>query len=384
MVGVCLGAWLASGIAVSADGLGDAASVSSSVLLPVCCTGLLFAVCSKSAMVGLHSWLLDAMEGPTPVSALLHSATLVCAGVVVLARFLEAFCGSSSLWVGDSTMGLDKDVASAVVAQGSATVLWFLVLGCSQVLVAGYIGLWLLDVKRVVALSTMVHVALMVVGLAGFALLGGSTASLGSCPSAVSFLHGFGGVAGPGIAHLFGHSFAKASLFMCVGVLLHGSFSQDLRTMLGSTGGSVTAVRSQVGVSRLGLGLLVPAASPCSSAAGGSMCACSSPSPSSSRPLVLRRSVHGAAVSSVGSFSLSWLVSSWLWLVVLVVAGVPGSFVGGSKEVVLGLAVLDLSGGSSVVSLLAVCAVVVSLSYSLGIIASLIVAGIPLSSHYTL
>ena len=236
-------------------------------------------------------------------------------------------------------------------------------------LLAGYVGLWLLDVKRVVALSTMVHVALMVVGLAGFALYGGSSASLGSCPSAVSFLHGFGGVGSPGIAHLFGHSFAKASLFMCVGVLLHGSFSQDLRTMLGSSGVGLSVSAAGLGVSaaegvlgsrRVLLGsVLVHAASPGISAACGS-------AGSSSRSLG----------SSVGSFSLSWLVSSWLWLVVLIVAGIPGSFVGGSKEVVLGLAVLDLSGGSSVVSLLAVLAVLVSLSYSLGLIASLIVAGI--------
>lgn len=103
--------------------------------------GTMLGLVSKSALVGLHSWLLDAMEGPTPVSALLHSATLVCAGVVLLARLLPVLGGA---------LGLSSGL---------------LVLGCTSVLLAAYLGLWFSDAKRVVAYSTMVHVALMVCGL---------------------------------------------------------------------------------------------------------------------------------------------------------------------------------------------------------------------------
>ena len=125
--------------------LGGVCSLESSVVsgvavgvLGVCCTlGVLVAVMSKSALLGLHSWLLDAMEGPTPVSALLHSATLVCAGVVLLGRCVE--------WVGGWS--------------------WLLGVGCWGALWACWLGVWFMDVKRVVALSTMVHVAVMVVGI---------------------------------------------------------------------------------------------------------------------------------------------------------------------------------------------------------------------------
>ena len=123
--------------------------------------GVIVALGSKSALVGLHSWLLDAMEGPTPVSALLHSATLVCAGVVVAARWLWCFGGLA----------------------------WLLCLGLTVVIMAGFIGLWLMDVKRVVAYSTMVHVGLMVAGL--------------GCSAACGYLCLDASV---GMAHLFSHS----------------------------------------------------------------------------------------------------------------------------------------------------------------------------------
>ena len=145
---------------------------------------------SKSGLLGLHSWLLDAMEGPTPVSALLHSATLVCAGVVLLGRCVD-FVGGWS---------------------------WLLGIGCWGALWACWLGVWFLDVKRVVALSTMVHVAVMVVGI--------------GCCAGSGWLVSSG--CSVGMAHLLSHAFSKASLFMCIGVLLHGAVSamgqgQDVR-----------------------------------------------------------------------------------------------------------------------------------------------------------
>jgi len=152
----------------------------------------------KSAMIGFHSWLLDAMEGPTPVSALLHSATLVCAGICLLGKVevLLAYTGTTGMIV---------------------------CIGVSSCMVASWLGNWFMDVKRVVAYSTMVHVGLMLT------CMGVTMASEGFGFSSV-FL-GSTGLGSSGLEHLFTHSWSKALLFMCVGAILHLLLSQDLRSL---------------------------------------------------------------------------------------------------------------------------------------------------------
>jgi|HubBroStandDraft_4_1064222.scaffolds.fasta_scaffold00032_56 NADH-quinone oxidoreductase subunit L len=155
--------------------------------------GLLFAIClalfigaaAKSAQVPLHTWLPDAMEGPTPVSALIHAATMVTAGVYLVAR-------CAPLW--DGSAGAQMLVGTI----GGLTALLGAVLGTAQ---------W--DIKRVLAYSTMSQIGYMIMGV------------------------GVGAYEG-GIAHFFTHAFFKAQLFLGAGLVIHAlANEQDIRKMGG-------------------------------------------------------------------------------------------------------------------------------------------------------
>ncbi|YP_008474905.1 NADH dehydrogenase subunit 5 (mitochondrion) [Candida pseudojiufengensis] len=146
------------------------------------CLFLLLAATAKSAQLGLHAWLLHAMEGPTPVSALLHAATMVCAGVYVLVR-------------------------SYFLIQYSSTILFIICwLGGITTLVSGLIAIVTNDIKRVIALSTMSQLSIMVlaIGISSYDLA---------------------------IYHLYCHAFFKALLFMGAGSVIHSYISetQDMR-----------------------------------------------------------------------------------------------------------------------------------------------------------
>ncbi|MEU8320780.1 NADH-quinone oxidoreductase subunit L [Nonomuraea sp. NPDC048881] len=136
---------------------------------------LLLGACGKSAQLPLQSWLLDAMEGPTPVSALIHAATMVTAGVYLVVRsgaFFEA-----------------SDVASLVVTiVGVATLLAGAIIGCAKD-----------DIKKGLAGSTMSQIGYMMLG-----------AGLG--PAGYAFA----------IAHLIAHGFFKADMFLGAGSVMHG------------------------------------------------------------------------------------------------------------------------------------------------------------------
>jgi NADH-quinone oxidoreductase subunit L len=147
----------------------------------------------KSAMMPLHIWLPDAMEGPTPVSALIHAATMVVAGVYLVARLFPLFVldGASAL--------------TFVTVIGALTAFYAAVVACTQV-----------DIKRVLAFSTISQIAFMMV-------------SLGVARPEIH--EGMGYMAA--MFHLFTHAMFKALLFLGAGALIHAVHSNDYTAMGG-------------------------------------------------------------------------------------------------------------------------------------------------------
>ena len=145
----------------------------------------------KSGQIPLHVWLPDAMEGPTPVSALIHAATMVAAGVYLVARVYPLMSAGSL--TGGSTVAL-----TVVTWVGAATALFAATIAIAQD-----------DIKRILAYSTVSQLGYMMAGL------------------------GIGGVA-IGMFHLITHAFFKALLFMGAGSVIHGTHEeQDIRRMGG-------------------------------------------------------------------------------------------------------------------------------------------------------
>ena len=138
----------------------------------------------KSAQFPLHTWLPDAMEGPTPVSALIHAATMVAAGVYLVARMFPLFEMSETALLVVTSVGL------------------------LTALMAGTMSLVMTDLKRILAYSTVSHLGLMVMTLGA----GGFVAAM---------------------FHLIVHAFAKAMLFLSAGSVSHGTGKLDVREMGG-------------------------------------------------------------------------------------------------------------------------------------------------------
>ncbi|MDQ1282541.1 MAG: dehydrogenase subunit [Euryarchaeota archaeon] len=152
--------------------------------------GLLGGAVGKSGQFPLHVWLPDAMEGPTTVSAMIHAATMVTAGVYLVARMFPLFYAAP--------YGL-----TAVAAVGAFTALF-----------AATMGLTAFDIKRVLAFSTVSQLGFMMAGL-------GVGAAVGAMAVGVSMFH------------LIGHSFFKALLFLCAGSVIHAVNTNDMREMGG-------------------------------------------------------------------------------------------------------------------------------------------------------
>ena len=148
--------------------------------------GIFAGAAGKSAQFPLHVWLPDAMEGPTPVSALIHAATMVAAGVFLVARFLPLFEADGA-----------EAARTTVVLIGVFTAIF----GASM-------GLVMNDIKRVLAYSTMSQLGYMMMAL------------------------GIGAI-GPALFHLFTHAFFKALLFLGAGSVNHATDTFDMREMGG-------------------------------------------------------------------------------------------------------------------------------------------------------
>ncbi|HXZ71503.1 MAG TPA: NADH-quinone oxidoreductase subunit L, partial [Streptosporangiaceae bacterium] len=144
---------------------------------------LLLGACAKSAQVPVQAWLFDAMEGPTPVSALIHAATMVTAGVYLIVRSNPLF-------------NLSPDAQLAVVIVGAVTLLFGAIVGCAKD-----------DIKRALAASTISQIGYMVL-------------AAGIGPAGYAFA----------ILHLLTHGFFKAGLFLGSGAVIHAmDDEQDMR-----------------------------------------------------------------------------------------------------------------------------------------------------------
>lgn len=154
---------------------------------------LFMGAAGKSAMFPLHIWLPDAMEGPTPVSALIHAATMVVAGVYLVARMFPLYLFAA------------PDVLTLITYVGAFTALFAAIIAIRQT-----------DIKRVLAFSTISQIAYMMVALG---------------------VSGMGGHAGEGYTasmfHLFTHAFFKALLFLGAGSVIHAVHSNEMEAMGG-------------------------------------------------------------------------------------------------------------------------------------------------------
>ena len=173
----------------------EAALATAGGVLPTALILMFIGGAGKSAMFPLHIWLPDAMEGPTPVSALIHAATMVVAGVFLVARMFPLFVGYA------------PDMLHIIAYVGAFTALYAAVVACVQT-----------DIKRVLAFSTISQIAFMMV-------------ALGVCTSTDPHEGGLGYMAS--MFHLFTHAIFKGLLFLGAGAIIHAVHSNEKSHMGG-------------------------------------------------------------------------------------------------------------------------------------------------------
>ena len=164
-------------------------------MIPLALGRMFIGGAGTSALFPLHIWLPDAMEGPTPVSALIHAATMVVAGVYLVARMFPLFVGYA------------PEVLHWTAYIGAFTALYAAVVACVQS-----------DIKRVLAFSTISQIGFMIV-------------ALGVCTSADPHTGGLGYMAS--MFHLFTHAMFKALLFLGAGCIIHAVHSNEMSAMGG-------------------------------------------------------------------------------------------------------------------------------------------------------
>lgn len=170
------------------------------MILPTALVLMFIGGAGKSAMFPLHIWLPDAMEGPTPVSALIHAATMVVAGVFQIARLFP-------VWIEYAPQALE-----VVVIVGAFTAFYAAAVACAQS-----------DIKRVLAFSTISQIAFMMVAL-GVCLPGHHGAALDNHAQLGYMASMF---------HLFTHAMFKACLFLGAGCIIHAVHSNEMSAMGG-------------------------------------------------------------------------------------------------------------------------------------------------------
>ena len=176
------------------------AATAGAFILPTALVLMFIGGAGKSAMFPLHIWLPDAMEGPTPVSALIHAATMVVAGVFQVARMFP-------LWIEYAPQAM-----SVIVWVGVFTAFYAAAVACAQT-----------DIKRVLAFSTISQIAFMMVALG--VCLPGHHGELFDNHAQLGYM--------AGMFHLFTHAMFKACLFLGAGCIIHAVHSNEMALMGG-------------------------------------------------------------------------------------------------------------------------------------------------------
>ncbi len=172
-------------------------------MMTAACIALFIGACGKSAQIPLYVWLPDAMAGPTPVSALIHAATMVTAGVYMVVR-CNVFFRISHEWAA-KTLGESAPFFELITHDAAFVVA---VVGCATAFFAATMGLAQTDIKKVLAYSTVSQLGYMFLGCGVLAF-------------------------GAGIFHVFTHAFFKACLFLGSGSVIHALSGEQEMTQMG-------------------------------------------------------------------------------------------------------------------------------------------------------